>query len=75
MTNKITSDSEGKKMIVKIYALIWVLGLIAAGSLYVTGNLTPVRQVVFGFLTFGMIFRGMLSVLSSPTTHHEPAKR
>lgn len=60
-------------MIVKVYALIWVLGLMAAGILYLTGNLTPVWQVVFGFLTFGMIFMGMISVLPA-VTHHEPTK-
>lgn len=61
-------------MIIKVYALIWVLGLTAAGILYATGNLTPVVQVVFGFLTFGMIFMGMIAVLPVVTTHHEPTK-
>jgi hypothetical protein len=45
-----------------------------AGVLYFTGNLTPLLQVVFGFLTFGTIFMGMLSVLPAATTHHEAPK-
>jgi hypothetical protein len=48
-------------MIVKIYALAWVLGILAAGIFYITGNLTPVWQAVFGFLTFGAVFMGMKS--------------
>lgn len=56
-------------MIVKIYAMIWVLGILAAALLYLTGNLTPIVQVVFGFLTFGTVFMGMLSVLPAATSH------
>ena len=62
-------------MIVKIYALIWVLGLVAAGVFYLTGNLGPVAVVVFGFLTFGAIFMGMIGVLPSTVGHNEVAKR
>lgn len=61
-------------MIAKIYALIWILGLAAAGIFYLTGNLTPVIQIVFGFLTFGMIFMGMISILPFEATHHLPSK-
>ena len=57
-------------MILKIYALIWVLGILAAGIFYITGNLTPVLQVVFGFLTFGTVFMGIMGVLPAVTTHH-----
>lgn len=31
-------------MIVKIYALIWVVGIAAAAAFYVTGNLGPVSK-------------------------------
>ena len=61
-------------MILKIYALVWVLGILAAGIFYITGNLTPEWQVVFGFLTFGAVFMGMIGVLPSITTHHPPVK-
>jgi hypothetical protein len=62
-------------MIVKIYALIWVLGLLAAGVFYLSGNLGPVATIVFGFLTFGTIFMGMMGVLPSTVGHHPDAKR
>ncbi len=61
-------------MIVKIYALIWVLGLLTAGAFYVTGNLGPIMTVVFGFFTFGMVFMGMMGVLPETVTHHQAAK-
>ena len=61
-------------MLVKIYALIWVLGLTAATALYATGNLTPVVQVVFGFLTFGAVFLGMMNVLPETVVHSSAEK-
>jgi hypothetical protein len=50
-------------MALKIYGLIWAFGLLAAGVFYLTGNLDPVMTVVFGVLTFGTVFMGMLSLL------------
>jgi hypothetical protein len=73
MTNKFYS--EVKNMILKIYALVWFLGLLAAGVFYLTGNLGPVATVVFGFLTFGAIFMGMMGVLPSTVGHNAEAKR
>ena len=61
-------------MIVKVYALIWALGILAAAIFYLTGNLGPIMTVVFGFLSFGVVFMGMLSVLPSLTTHHSESK-
>ena len=61
-------------MIVKIYALIWVLGIAAAGAFYLTGNLTPVMKVVFGFLSFGMVFMGMMGVLPEWVAHSSAIK-
>ncbi len=61
-------------MIVKIYALIWVLGLLAVGGFYMTGNLTPLMQVVFGFLSFGAIFLGMMNVLPEAVVHNHAQK-
>lgn len=60
-------------MIVKIYALIWLLGILAVGVMYFTGNFTPVVAIIFGFLSFGAIFMGIISVLPS-TIHHAPTK-
>lgn len=50
-------------MIVKVYALIWILGALAAAALYLTGFFTPVVSVLFGFLSFGAVFMGMIGVL------------
>ena len=61
-------------MIVKIYALLWVLGLLAAGIFYLSDNLDPIATVVFGFLTFGMVFMGMMGVLPSTVGHNAAAK-
>ena len=60
--------------IVKIYALIWVIGLLAAGAFYLTGNLGPTMKVVFGFLTFGAVFMGMIGVLPETVVHRPSAK-
>lgn len=62
-------------MIVKIYALIWVLGLLAVGAFYFTGNLGPIMKVVFGFLSFGTIFMGMIAVLPLTEVQHSPFRQ
>ncbi len=62
-------------MLLKIYALIWVLGLVAAGMFYLTGNLNPTVQIVLGFLSFGAIFMGMIAVLPFAVTHQSPTKQ
>ena len=62
-----------EKMVLKIYALIWVLGISAATILYLTGNLTPFMQVVFGLLTFAATFLGFLSVVPA-VIFHSPTK-
>ena len=56
-------------MITKIYGLIWVLGFLAVAACYFTGNLTPVMTVVFGFMSFGAIFLGMMNVLPEVAVH------
>lgn len=61
-------------MVVKIYGLIWLLGLLAVGITYLTGNLNPVMIVLFGFLSFGAIFMGMIGVLPVTVTHHSEPK-
>lgn len=64
-----------EKIMLKIYALIWVLGALAAGAFYLTGNFSPIVNVVFGFLSFGAIFMGMIAVLPYVTTHPSQTKR
>lgn len=61
-------------MVAKIYALIWALGALAVGLLYFTGNFTPEISVLFGFLSFGALFLGLLAVLPLTVFHAEPTK-
>ena len=60
-------------MLVKLYGMTWIIGIFVAALFFVTGNLTPIASVVFGFITFGMVFMGMMGVLPSTVGHHEPA--
>lgn len=61
-------------MVTKVYALIWAFGVLTAGVLYLTGNFTPVVKILFGFLSFGAIFLGMLAVLPLTQVPHSPKK-
>lgn len=61
--------SEDFEMLTKVYFALWALIVLAAIGFFVTGNLTPMVEVVFGFIAFGMVFMGIISVL--PTSVHE----
>lgn len=61
-------------MLVKIYGMLWVFGIVVAALFFLTGNLTPVAALVFGFITFGMVFMGMIGVLPSTVGHNAPVK-
>lgn len=61
-------------MLVKLYALMWLLGILAVAAFYFTGNFTTTVAVVFGFLSFGGIFLGMMNVLPEAVNHHSSAK-
>ena len=52
-------------MMVKLYALVWAVGIAAVAATYITGAMTPTVAVFFGFLSFGAIFMGMMGVLPS----------
>lgn len=56
-------------MMTKIYFLLWALYLIVMAAFYFTGNTTPTSIVVFGFISFGMVFMGIMGVL--PTSIHD----
>lgn len=56
-------------MLTKAYIFLWALFLLAAVGIFVTGNLTAMAVVVLGFVAFGMVFMGIISVL--PTAVHE----
>ena len=59
---------------VKIYWTLWAIIAILAVLLFVTGNFTMLTLVAFGFVSFGMIFMGMIAVLPSTVGHHAPPK-
>lgn len=56
-------------MILKVYGLVWLLGILAVALAYVTGNFTPTVAVAFGFMSFGAVFMGMIGVLPMTVTH------
>lgn len=62
-------------MIVKIYGMIWAFIATVAAVIFLTGNFTQMTAVVFGFISFGMIFMGMMGVLPATLSHHEPVKK
>jgi len=59
-------------MYAKIYWLTWAVLLLAAALFFVAGLMTPFVGVVFGFIAFGMVFMGMMSVLPSTVGHNAP---
>lgn len=59
-------------MIVKIYGMIWAFIATIAALFALTGNFTELTAVVFGFISFGMIFMGMMGVLPSTMGHNAP---
>lgn len=61
-------------MLVKIYSTIWGLTAAVAGILYLTGFFGKMMFVALGFVCFGLIFMGILSVLPSTVGHNLHAK-
>lgn len=61
-------------MLVRMYWSLWALLLLAMGVVFVTGNLYGVVLVAFGFVAFGMVFMGMMSVLPFVVAHPQPEK-
>ena len=61
-------------MLVKAYWAICGLFVLAGILLLVTGNFTMMVSVVMGFIAFGLIFMGMISVLPVMVSHPSPPK-
>ena len=59
-------------MILKVYFSLWLIGIIAAVTLYLTGNLTPFLKVLFGLFTFGALAFGFISIIPATMFHGEP---
>jgi hypothetical protein len=56
----------------KIYWTLWAAIAAMALIFFVTGNFTLMTLIAFGFVSFGMIFMGMISVLPSSVHHTVP---
>ena len=56
-------------MFERIYFALWGLILITVGALFLTGTLTTMIGVVFGFVAFGLTFMGMIGVLPNWVGH------
>lgn len=61
-------------MLVKIYWSIWALCAVTAILLFATGNFTMLTAVVFGFISFGLTFMGMMGVLPATIAHPAEVK-
>lgn len=61
-------------MITKIYAAFWIAVAILAGLTYLTIGFSMFTALVFGFICFGLVFMGMMSVLPSMVGHDSPSE-
>lgn len=50
-------------MILRAYALAWILFVSLAGSLYLTGAVNAILLVIFGMITALLTFIGMILVV------------
>jgi hypothetical protein len=58
----------------KLYGILWAILAFAVAATTITGNLSDMALVVYGFITFAMIFMGMISVLPMTIAHPVPKK-
>ena len=59
-------------MLVRIYIGLWIVGIIIVSMFYLSDNFTPIASVAFGFMSFGLVFMGMMVVLPMTITHPTP---
>lgn len=53
----------------KVYWFLWVLYFVSAGILWVGGVFTLTTLIVYGFVSFGLVFIGMMCVLPNIVSH------
>lgn len=58
----------------KFYNFLWVLYFVSAVVMWLSGVLTMLAIVVFGFVAFGLVFIGMMCVLPGAVSHPTPEK-
>lgn len=59
---------------VKVYWMLWLVLAAAAAVLSFGGMMTMTTVVVFGFISFGMTFMGLMGVLPVVVSHPAPEK-
>ena len=59
-------------MLLRKYALVWLLMMGMAGTLYSTGLVDEMTMVLIGFVSVTLVFIGMVAVLPWWTHHHAP---
>jgi len=57
----------------KFYIGLWIVFGLTIAGLGVSGNLTMLALTVLGFVSFGIIFMGMICVLPTTVTHSAPS--
>ena len=55
----------------KIYIALWFLYFLVLAVYYVLAGVTPTALVVFGFLSFGLVFMGIMGVLPTAVHHSQ----
>lgn len=57
------SQEEGVIMLVKLYALAWIVVAAATGALFVTGYLNEMTELILGFLFSALLFTGIIGIV------------
>ena len=63
LESEIDSQKEETGMLIKIYAIAWIMVGVSVGTLFVTGYVNEVTQMLIGFLISTLAFAGFLGVL------------
>ena len=58
----------------KFYSFLWIVFAVSAGIIWLAGVFTLTTVVVYGFISFGLVFTGMMCVLPGAVSH-PPVKR
>jgi hypothetical protein len=61
-------------MLTKVYGLLWLATAVFMMAAYLTGNLGTNSVIVFGFIIFGLLYMGLISVLPFWATHNTSTK-
>ena len=58
----------------KFYSFLWIVFAVSAGIIWLAGVFTLTTVVVYGFISFGLVFAGMMCVLPGVVSHPTVAK-